>query len=115
MHDGLPDRHFIAVHGFFDGRHFRAARTQQPPADGGDRGTCGDGNRTTNSRYVERAGFMCVFHIAKRNMLDAVQHEREESCAYADCGSDNDHRRDQRCKSANQRLLRLSGFIGSFL
>ena len=95
MHDGLPDRHLIAIHGFFDGRHLCAACAQQPPDDGGDARADDDGNRTAQWRHVKRTGFMRALHIAKRKTLDAVQHERQQTGSRTDGDADDDYRRDQ--------------------
>ena len=115
MHDGLPNRHNIAIYRLFNGRHFRTARTQQPPNHGRDGRTRGHGNQSTNHRNVERAGFLRILNIAERKMLDAVQHQRQQTGGRANGHSHNRHRRNQRRNSANLwlrsvRILRLLRF-----
>ena len=119
MHDGLPNRHNIAIYRLFNGRHFRAARTQQPPNHGCNGRTRGHGNQSTNHRNVERAGFLRILNIAEREMLDAVQHQRQQTGGRTNGHSHNHHRRNQRRDSANLwlrslrilRLLRFSCFL----
>ena len=115
MHDGLPNRHNIAIYRLFNGRYFRTARTQQPPNHGRDGRTRGHGNQSTNHRNVERAGFLRILNIAKRKMLDAVQHQRQQTGGRTNGHSHNYHRRNQRRNSADLwlrslRILRLLRF-----
>ena len=115
MHDGLPNRHNIAIYRLFNGRHFRTARTQQPPNHGRDGRTRGHGNQSTNHRNVERAGFLRILNIAECKMLDAVQHQRQQTSGRTNGHSHNHHRRNQRRNSANLwlrsvRILRLLRF-----
>ena len=106
---------------FFNGRHLRTARTQQPPNHGGDGRANGHGNQAPNRRNVERAGFLRILNIAERKMLDAVQHKRQQASGRANGHTHNRHRRNQRRNSANLwlrslrilRLLRFSCFCDS--
>lgn len=121
MHDGLPNRHNIAIHRLFDGRHLRTARTQQPPNHGRNDRTRGHGNQSTNRRNVERAGFLRIFNITERKMLNAVQHKRQQASSRANGHSHNRHSSNQCRNSANLwlrslrilRLLRFSCFCDS--
>jgi len=107
MHDGLPNRHNIAIYRLFNGRYFRTARTQQPPNHGRDGRTRGHGNQSTNHRNVERAGFLRILNIAERKMLDAVQHQRQQTGGRTNGHSHNHHRRNQRRNSADLWLRSL--------
>ena len=103
MYDGLPDRHNIAIYRLFNGRYFRTARTQQPPNHGRDGRTRGHGDQSTNHRNVERAGFMRILDVPKREPFDLVQHERQQSRSRADRDANDGHRRDQRRDAADVR------------
>ena len=105
MHDGLPDRHQRTTDGFLDGWHCCGTRAQQPPDHGRDGGADRHGNRTTDGRHVERAGFMRILDVSKRETFDLVQHEREQARGRANGDADDGHRRDQRRNTANVRLL----------
>ena len=115
MHDGLPNRHNIAIYRLFNGRHFRAARTQQPPNHGGDGRANGHGNQAPNRRNVERAGFLRIFNITERKMLNAVQHKRQQASGRANGHTHNRHSSNQCRNSADfwlrsLRILRLLRF-----
>ena len=105
MHDGLPDRHDCATDGFLDGWHFCGTRAQQPPHHGRDGGADRHGDRTTDGGHVERAGFVFVFDVAEREMLDLVQHERQQTCGRANGDADDGHRSDQPRNTSDGRLL----------
>ena len=105
MHDGLPDRHQRTTDGFLDGWHCCGTRAQQPPDHGRDGGTDRHGNRTTDGRHVERAGFMRILDVAERETFDLVQHEREQAGRDANGDADDGHRSNQRRNSADFRLL----------
>ena len=115
MHDGLPNRHNIAIYRLFNGRNFRAARTQHPPNHGRNGRTCGHGNQSPNCGNVERAGFLRILNIAERKMLDAVQHKRQQAGGRANGHTHNRHSSNQCRNSADfwlrsLRILRLLRF-----
>ena len=103
MYDGLPDRHQRTTDGFLDGWHCCGTRAQQPPDHGRDGGADRHGNRTTDGRHVERAGFMRILDVPKRETFDLVQHERQQSRSRADRDANDGHRRDQRRDAADVR------------
>ena len=103
MYDGLPDRHQRTTDGFLDGWHCCGTRAQQPPDHGRDGGTDRHGNEAAESRHVEGTGFMRVLDVSKRETLDLVQHEREQTRGRANGDADDGHRRDQRRNTADVR------------
>ena len=105
VHHRLPCRHAITVHGLLHGRHPCRAGAQQPPGDAGDRKPHEHGEGATPCGDAERTRHIAAFDVSEEQVLDAIQHQREQPRGHADQHADHRHRDDQRRQPAESRLL----------
>ena len=93
MHQGLPYRHPLPRHGIFDRGHLGGLVAQKIPDNAGYGETDGHRNRTAYSGHTEWTGQFRTLDIAEHHVLDAVEQQRQQTCARAD-----DHAKDDGCR-----------------